>query len=334
MTRWPIPDPAAQLHREALVVDMTMPMVPNGRFSRFFTTLDEMQANGVNFVTLTLASDYTTPHRALLNILLIRLLLLRRFGQIKMVRTAADMRRAARQGKLGVGLHFQGTAPVGDRLSRVGLFYKLGIRHMLMAYNAKNRVGYGCHDAEDHGLTPFGRQLIREMNRVGMLVDVAHTGYRTAMETIEVSQAPVVVTHGNVWALGKHPRCLKDDQIKAIAAQGGVIGITGISLFLGENDVSVERYVAHIDYIAQLVGPEHVGIGLDYVYDMEALLDFAQTQQEQYPQGGGYFDGVKQVTYDKLPQVTAVLLARGYSEREVQGILGENWLRVVAQVWR
>jgi membrane dipeptidase len=171
------------------------------------------------------------------------------------------------------------------------------------------------------------------MNRVGMLVDVAHTGARTAMETIEVSKAPVVISHGNVWELGRHDRCVRDDLIRAIAAKQGVMGITGIGIFLGDNDVSVERYVTHIDHVAQLVGPEAVGIGLDYVYDMESLINFAKKHPAQYPQEGGYFDGIEQIEYEQIPRVTEALLRMGYSDDTVRGILGENWLRVLEHVW-
>lgn len=315
--------------------DMTMPMVPGGSFGRFFHTLDTMKASGFKFVSLTVASDYTSTREAFKNIRLVRLLVLGRLGKVRFVRTVKDIRQAMQDGKLAISLHFQGTVPIGEDLSLVETFYQKGIRHMLMAYNARNFVGYGCHESEDKGLTPFGRDLIREMNRVGMLVDVAHTGHRTAMETIETSSKPVVVSHGNIWALHQHPRCVKDELIKAIAAKNGVIGITGLGLFMGDNDASVENYVKNIDYIVQLAGAEYVGIGLDYVYDLEALLHFAQNHPEQYPKEGGYFDvEIKQVTHAHIPQVAEALLKLGYSEQSVKNILGQNWLRVLEQVWQ
>lgn len=334
MNSWNISEQAIHLHNESIVMDMTMPMIPKGKFSNFFSTLDTMYNNGVKFVSLTVASDHTSTKEAMGNIRLMRMVLLGRMGKIRLVRNVDDIYEAARENKLAVGLHFQGTMPIGNDLSMVGKFYKKGIRHMLMAYNSQNLVGYGCHEAEDKGLTTFGRNLIREMNRVGMLVDVAHTGQRTALETIEISEKPVVVSHGNIWALHQHVRCVKDDLIKAIANNNGVIGITGYGVFLGDNNISTENYVKNIDYVAQLVGVQHVGIGLDYVYDMESFVNFARRHPEQYPQDGGYFDEVKQVEYRQIPQITEALLKLGYDDRSIRGILGENWLRVLKDVWR
>jgi membrane dipeptidase len=318
-------------------VDMTMPMVPRGSFGHFFRTLDRMQASGFGFVSLTVASDYTSTREAFKNIRLVRLLLLGRLGKVRFVRTVKEIRQAMQAKKLAISLHFQGTVPFGEDLSLVEIFYKKGIRHALMAYNARNFVGYGCHEDEDEdeGLTSFGRNLIREMNRVGMLIDVAHTGHCTALETIETSTKPVVVSHGNIWALHQHPRCVKDELIRAIAAKNGVIGITGLGLFMGNNDASIENYTRNIDYITQLVGAEYVGIGLDYVYDLEALLRFAKNHPEQYPKEGGYFDiEIRQITHAQILQIAEVLLKKGYSEQNVRNILGQNWLRVLEQVWQ
>ena len=156
---------------------------------------------------------------------------------------------------------------MGRNLDLVEVFYKLCIRHMLMAYNQKNLVADGCHELTDAGISRFGHELVAEMNRVGMFVDVAHTGYQSSMEVIEPSQSPVICSHGNIQALWRHARCYRDDQIQAIAASGGVFGLTGLGIFMGDNDASVARYVEQIDYVVQLVGPRHVGFGFDYMYD-------------------------------------------------------------------
>lgn len=332
---WNISEEAKSLHEQAFVVDTTLPLMPGSKFSKLFSALRSMQRNGFNYVSLTIATDIHGTMETIRNITLIRTLLLSKSSNIIFVKKAGDIQRAKDQNKLAVGLHFQGTAPIGTNLSLIKFFYNCGIRHMLMAYNAKNLVGYGCHEEDDRGLTEFGRNLIKEMNKVGMLVDVAHTGYRTSMETIEASEAPVVVSHGNVAAINNHQRCYKDDQIKAIADNGGVFGVTGFGLFLGNEKALVEQYIRNIDHIVQLVGPKHAGIGLDYVYDMDAFSRLADANREKYPEDGGYFNNqLNQVEVYQIPKITEALLKMGYSDENVRDILGENWLRIFSQVWK
>ena len=133
---------------------------------------------------------------------------------------------------------------------------------MLLCYNTRNSVGDGCTEGCDAGISQFGKMLIEKMNEVGMLIDCSHTGYRTSMDTMEVSNEPVIFSHSNVYSIASHPRNLKDDQIKACAATNGLIGINGASLLLGEFDTSSEKLSQHIDYICECVGPSYVGLGL------------------------------------------------------------------------
>ena len=150
----------------------------------------------------------------------------------------------------------------------VETYHALGIRHMLMAYNCKNLVGDGCTERTDNGLSRFGVALIEEMNRVGMIVDATHTGYRTTMDTFEVSKDPVIFSHSNPSALWDIPRNIKDDQIKASVKSGGVICVNGVDIFLGMDDDLIGMMIKHMVYVAELVGPEYVGIGTDYVADV------------------------------------------------------------------
>jgi len=325
---------AAALHRQALVLDMTMPMLQGSDLGRFWAALDRMRVSGYSYVSLTIAADHTGTWETFRNIAYLRTLLARR-PWIRFVHKAEDIRRAKAEGRLAVGLNFQGTVPIGRRLGLIRVFYRLGIRHMLMAYNTRNLVGSGCHDAVDEGLTPYGRAVIGEMNRLGMLVDVSHTGYRTSMEAIEASAAPVVVSHGNVQAVHQHPRCYRDDQIRAIAATGGVFGVTGFGLFLGSDGASVDQFVRHVDHVVQLVGPEHVGYGSDYVYDMPAFQAYAAAEAEKFPEDSGYHGAsLTQLEIEQAPAITEALLRLGYSEDAVKGFLGGNWMRVLEQVWR
>jgi membrane dipeptidase len=326
---------AQRLFADSFVCDMTVPLsIPTE--PQFRQALPrKMRDAGFSFGSFTVVEDETDTLAALRAIAWYRKFFLSQSEHCVLVDTVADIERAKRESKLAVGFHFQGTVAVGRDLSLVEPFYKLGVRHMLLAYNQKNFVADGCHELGNGGLSRFGRELVTEMNRVGMFVDVAHTGYRSAMDTLEHSDRPVICSHTNAWAINPHARCIKDDQIKAIAASGGVIGVTGLSLFTGDDDATVAKFVDHIDHIATLVGPAHVGLGLDYVADIPTLMAAAAATATRWPAEGGYSrTDVKQVELTDIAQVAEVLLDRGYSEGDVRGVLGGNWLRLMREVWR
>ena len=158
------------------------------------------------------------------------------------------------------------------------------------------------------------------------------------MEMIEVSTDPVIFSHSNPKALYQHDRNITDDQIKVCAATGGVVGINGLGAFMSGNmrDVSAELFVKHVDYVAQLVGPDHVGLGMDYVHDLEPLYVHNEQFPETWPPEMGYGDP-KDWSFmppESLPTIVEGLVTRGYAETEIRGILGENWLRVMRQVWK
>lgn len=323
---------AADLHADALVWDMTMPIITTGSPEKKAGVFGNFRRGGFDFVSITLAVDFLDSDLARQSLELHRGFIAGN-DDVVLVRSVEEILAAKSQGRLAVGLHFQGTGPFDEDASLVGRFYEFGIRHALLAYNQRNRVGCGCQVPEDTGLTDFGRSVIAEMNRVGMIVDCAHTGLRTSMEAIACSQSPVIVSHGNARALRDHPRCITDELIRAIAASGGVIGITGIGEFLGTDGASPAAVADHIDYIAGLAGPEHVGLGLDHVYDIETFGTFVREHPEMYPAESQSFDE-SQVLPQDAPAITAELLERGYGEQEIRGILGENWLRVCRAVWK
>src|SRR5262249_44209843 len=151
-------------------------------------------------------------------------------------------------------------------------------------------VGDGCHERTDCGLSRFGLELIAEMNRVGVLVDVTHAGHRTALEAIEASRAPVIMSHSSPRAVFDHPRNVPDDQIVAMANKGGVMGMQGLGMFLSKEgtDISPERVFAFLDYAVQLVGPRHVGFGLDYIQHVENAARLVANSGTAYVQGAGY----------------------------------------------
>ena len=338
MTDWNISTAAAALHRDALVWDMTLPWRDYGAPELRSATLPRMAAHGVGFVSLTLAADWSGVAETAHKIARERAWFQARGDRYVLVEGVDDIERAQREGKLAVGFHFQGSNPVNYDVNLVEVYYQLGVRHMLLAYNSRNATGDGCNERTDGGLSRFGLSVVEQMNRVGMLIDGTHCGYRTTMELFEHSRDPVILSHVNARSLWEHRRNVRDDQIEACAASGGVVGVSGVGIFLGDNDVSPARLVEHIDHIAGLVGPDHVGLGLDYVYDQDALTRGHNSRPAWNPDAAAFGDtrreDVRYFPPEQLPQLTEALLARHYTEAETRGILGENWLRVARRVWR
>jgi len=175
--------------------------------------------------------------------------------------------------KPAVFFDIEGGCAIDDKISLIPTYYELDVRWMLLAYNNNNRVGGGCHD-EDCGLTAVGKQVLDEMGRVGMVACCSLVGPRTALETMEYSAKPVILSHTNTRVMWDHPRNVRDEEMKACAATRGVLGLNGIGIFLGNNEATARGYVEHLDYAVQLIGPDHVGMGLHYVFDMQELDDY------------------------------------------------------------
>jgi membrane dipeptidase len=251
-----------------------------------------------------------------------------------MADSADDVRRAKATGRLAVAFDLEDTRPLGGRIDTVQTYYDLGVRTMLLTYNQRNAAGSGCHDDLDGGLTEWGREVVAEMNRVGMVVDATHCSYRTSMDIFAASTAPVVLSHSATRAVHDHERNVWDDQIQACAATGGVIGINGVGIFLGDNDTSTEALVRHIDHAVELVGWEHVGLGLDFCFEAEDLNTELTENPDLFPPSYENWDRIDFVEPERLPAIATALAQRSYPPEAVRGILGENFLRVAQNVWR
>ncbi|MFH9403936.1 dipeptidase [Streptomyces sp. NPDC017638] len=245
-----------------------------------------------------------------------------------------DIEAAAREGNVAVAFDLEDCGPLAGRLDRVRRFYDLGVRTMLPSYNNRNAAGGGCLDEVDEGLTAYGRALVREMNAVGMVADGSHCGARTGLDMCEVSEQPVIYSHSCMRSLWDHPRNITDEQATACAATGGVIGITGVGIFLGPNDAGVDALVRHIDYAVELVGPGHVGVSTDYPFDHEDFNAMLEQSPELFPDSYTRWGPIDFMPPEELPTVENALLARGYPDDAVTAILGGNFRRVAAQVWR
>jgi membrane dipeptidase len=230
---------------------------------------------------------------------------------------------APRQSRIGVVMGFQNSLHF-DTAADVESFYKLGQRVSQLTYNEPNRLGYGCMTA-DKGLTPFGAEVVAEMNRVGMTIDVSHCGERTTIDAIAASRRPVLVTHSNCRALVNHARCKSDRVIKLLAAAGGVMGLTMVRAFVSFRPTpTMEDVLDHFDHVVKLVGPEHVGIGSDV--DIDAADPRTGRIRAEYA-----IRGMKPEL--RVFQLAEGLLRRGYSARDTELVLGGNFIRVLTETW-
>jgi len=248
--------------------------------------------------------------------------------------TTADLRAAHRTGRLAVCLDVEGVHSFAGQVSLVEFLYQIGVRWMLLVYNRRNLAGSGCHDPEDEGLTAHGRAILDEMDRVGMIKCCSHTGYRTAREVLDATDRPVIFSHSNPRRLHDHPRNIPDDLIRACAATGGVIGINGIGLFLGNRQPTADDAVRHVDYVAQLVGAEHAALGIDYMFDSGEFQQPGRANTGIWPREWGYGSGAGTLAPEAIPEIAAGLERLGYPREAIRGVMGENLLRVADIVWK
>jgi len=226
--------------------------------------------------------------------------------------TGKDVNRAREEGKIAALLSIEGGEALDGRIELLRIFYRLGVRLMTLTWSLRNELADGAFEGRTGGgLTRFGVKVVEEMDRLGMVVDVSHLSEAGFWDVMEVSKRPVIASHSNSKTLCSHPRNLTDDQAKAIAKKGGVIGVNFAGYFLGEGRRSLAGVADHVDYLSELIGAEHVALG----------SDFDGLPLEQLP------DELKDVS--QLPRIAEELAARGYSEPAIRGIMGENLLRAV-----
>jgi membrane dipeptidase len=307
-----------------------MPLRPHD--ADFLPLLARYKANGVNAVTLNVGFGEQGIEEHVRVIANFRRWLAENDRDYMLATSVEDIERARRDGKLAVMFDIEGMNAVADQTSMVQLYYDLGVRWMLVAYNRNNPAGGGCQD-EDQGLSAFGRQILDEMARVGMIACCSHTGPRTVMDVMAYSSRPVIFSHSNARAVFDHPRNVTDEALKACAATGGVVGANGIGLFIGRGDDLVGGLIRHIDHIVQLIGIDHVGLGLDYVFDMSELEDLL-TNPEIFPPELGYGGGFSMVGPESMEELVTGLSRLGYADGDLRALLGGNLLRVARQVWR
>ncbi len=246
------------LHRDAIVIDMTCPLA---RMTRYVDWWREGEATAIAPTITGMSGNARTGFSQIGS--------WQRYVRARddalIVYQAADIERAHREAKLGLILHCQGTALIEDDLDLVDAYYAAGLRVVQLCYNRKNLVGDGASERTDAGLSYFGVQLIERLNTLGMAVDCAHTGERTSLDAVACSSAPVIISHANARGLHDNRRNVSDELIKAIAASGGVVGTVGFPAFLvQEGQPTLDHFIDDFVYKADLVGIDHVGLGIDY----------------------------------------------------------------------
>ncbi|MDX1460959.1 MAG: membrane dipeptidase [Xanthomonadales bacterium] len=253
--------------------------------------------------------------------------------------TASDFERAKREGKLAVLMNFQNATMLEGDADNVEALHALGMRCFQLTYNERNLLGDGSTERTDAGLSDFGVEVVGRMNQVGVLVDLSHCGRQTTLDGIAISDRPVAFTHTMCEALRRnHPRAKTDDQIRALADKGGVIGIAALGYFIGRNpgrDTTIETYLDHVDHAVSIAGTDHVALSTDF--QIRGIKPWA-TRENWYEPRLEAFKSSYDVQWppwipeldapDRFLQVAARLSSRGYRDHDIEKLLGLNWLRL------
>jgi len=254
------------------------------------------------------------------------------------VRTTADIRRAKQAGKTGIILGFQNVSAFEDQLGYIQLFKDVGVGVAQIAYNTQNLVGTGCYESKDRGLSDFGHEVVAEMNRVGIMCDLSHVGPVTSRDVILASKKPVAYTHILPSALKAHPRNKSDEEIKFIVNRGGFVGVTMFPPFLAKgNSATVDDYIEAIDYVIKIAGEDHVGIGTDFTQDQDQAFFEWLTHDKGYARRLAKFAevvnprGIRRI--GDFPNLTVAMERRRWPERKTRKVMGENWVRMLKNVW-
>jgi membrane dipeptidase len=334
-----------RLHKEALVVDThidTTMMLgkPGWDFmvrhqpepGQNHVDLPRIREGGLDaaFFSIYMAGTVTGPEavkRALILIDHVRSLAEQHPNEIVLATTAAEVRAAHKAGKFTALMGMEGGHMIDDSLEVLRDYHRLGVRYLTLTHSVNTNWADSSGDTPAHnGLTDFGKDVVRELNRLGIMVDVSHVADKTFWDALETSKAPLVASHSSMRAISGHARNMTDDMVRALGGKGGVVMINYSVGFLSNERfeaqqknvpaaelprVSWEKIVEHIDHAVKLVGPTHVGLGSDF-------------------DGTTVPDGMEDAS--KLPKITAALLAKGYSDQDVKNILGENILRLLERV--
>ena len=325
-------DPSA-LHEDAVVIDGLI----ISKWSR--SVFEDMRAGGLSAANCT-CSVWEGFQATMENIAQWKRWFRDHDDLLAPVDCSADILRAKEQKRTGIILGWQNTSALEDRAEFVELFRDLGVRVMQLTYNTQNLVGSGCWETRDGGLSDFGRDVIDEMNRCGVLVDLSHVGPRTSADAVHHSAKPVAYTHCCPSGILDHPRNKTDAEVRAVADRGGLIGVATYPPFLPWGDeTTVDQCVEVFEHMINVAGEEAVGIGTDFTQDQDVA--FFEWLRRDKGRGRLLVPGTPRVprlpeglaTIAEFPNLCTAMARRGWKESRIRRVLGENWLRFLRDAW-
>ncbi|MBX7449040.1 dipeptidase [Mycolicibacterium sp. 3033] len=252
---------------------------------------------------------------------------------LELVSDIGDVERITSAGRIAVVFDLEDSGPLDDDLDNLAVLAGLGVRTMLPTYNHANRAGHGCLDVHDGGLTSWGEAIVAEMNAVGMVADGSHCSRRTGLDLCRVSERPVVYSHSCMTAVWDHPRNITDDQARACADTGGVVGITAVGIFLGPNTPTLEAMQRHLDHAVDLVGIDHVGISSDHSFDHADFNDEMTRNPDCFDDSYTRWGPIQWMPPETFITLGEHLRGQGWTDPDIHAVLGGNFHRVAAQTW-
>lgn len=340
-------DQALDVHKESIIIDglfchLDEPIPPRPDIPGMM--FEHLIAGGVTaFSNSVIADSFPVEMPEALSMLYHANLLFDTFSdQVAPIRTTCDLTAAKASGRVGMILSTQGLACIGEDTRNLWVLQQLGVRIMQLTYNEHNALGSGCMEPNDHGLMRRGQQAIEQMGVLGVVLDLSHVGQRTSMEAIAYTRKPPIFSHVAVKHFNAHNRAVTDDQIRAMADKGGIVGLCPHSVFIERERgkrPTIDDYLDQIQYVADLVGADHIGVGTDNFqtenhFSLRGRSEFARTLPTFF---GGYSPNEKHADgfskWSEWSNLTTHLLAKGFSAEDTKKILGGNFMRVFAENW-
>ncbi len=334
-----ISDRAKAILRDTIVFDglggsvvHPTPYVPDGTYE------ERVVSYGWSAINACLVSEptYTPTFEELLGAIYENLLFIEISPKVRLIEKLDDLKAAKKEGQLGLVFGMQSGDAIGRDRKRVRLLHKLGLRILQLTYMERNDIGDGCLEPENRGLTHFGIQVVRDCNRLGMVVDCSHVGVQTTIDAAKYSSKPIVISHAACRALADNPRAVTDDQMKAVADTGGLLGITPYAPYIRTDaPPTMDDFMRHFDHAVKLMGEDKVAIATD-MFDGKTKLNWVTPWYYPEVMRNTTFSSRRVEGFRSkadLGHVVDHFIKHGYSDALIKKILGDNWMRVLGQVW-